>query len=83
MVVSDQLDVLRSLTKVERNYSQLEKEGLSCVFGVKRFHDYLVTSYCILITSLYLPFSMSTVLHLRHRLGFVGGCCFSLHMSTT
>ena len=34
--------VSRSLTKAKRNYSQLEKEGLSCVFGMKRFHDYLV-----------------------------------------
>ena len=25
----------------ERNYSQLEKEGLACVFGVKRFYSYV------------------------------------------
>ena len=31
----------RSLAKSERNYSQLEKEGLSCVFGVTKFHSYL------------------------------------------
>ena len=31
----------RSLTKSEKNYSQLEKEGLSCVFGVTKFHSYL------------------------------------------
>ncbi len=31
----------RTLSKAERNYSQLEKEGLSCIFGIKRFHQYL------------------------------------------
>ena len=31
----------RSLSKPEQNYSQLEKEGLACIFGVKKFHAYL------------------------------------------
>ena len=31
----------RTLNKAERNYSQLEKEGLACVFGVKRFYCFL------------------------------------------
>ena len=30
----------RTLNKAECNYSQLEKEGLSCVFGVKNFYTY-------------------------------------------
>ena len=31
----------RTLTNAEKIYSQLEKEGLACVFGVRRFHSYL------------------------------------------
>ena len=33
--------VSRTLTAAEKNYSQMEKEGLSCVYGIRRFHSYL------------------------------------------
>ena len=31
----------RTLNAAEREYSQLEKEELACIFGIKRFQDYL------------------------------------------
>lgn len=31
----------RTLTAAEANYSQLDKEGLAVMFGIKRFHKYL------------------------------------------
>ena len=30
-----------TLSETEIKYPQIEKEGLSCVFGVKKFHSYL------------------------------------------
>lgn len=40
----------RTLTKAEQKYSQLEKEGLACIFCVKRFHAYLYGRKFTLIT---------------------------------
>ena len=40
----------RTLNSAEQNYSQLEKEGLSCVFRVKRFYSYLFEHSFTLIT---------------------------------
>lgn len=40
----------RTLNSAERGYSQLEKEGLSLVFGVKRFYLYLFDHAFTLVT---------------------------------
>ena len=34
----------------EWNYSQLEKEGFACIFGIKKFHDYVFGPSFVLVT---------------------------------
>ena len=40
----------RTLTASEQNYSQLEKEALSLIFGVRKFHQHLYSRPFVLLT---------------------------------
>ena len=42
--------VSRTLSTAEKNYSEMKKEALACVFGVKRFHSYLLGHPFTLVT---------------------------------
>ena len=39
-----------SLTKTQKNYSQLDKEALSIIFGLKRFHQFLYGRHFTILT---------------------------------
>lgn len=40
----------RTLSRAEKGYSQLEKEALALVFGVKKFHYYVYARHFVLLT---------------------------------
>ena len=42
--------VSKTLTKAEQNYSQIKREALSLVYGVKKFHQYIFGYRLTLLT---------------------------------
>ena len=64
-----------TLSSAEKNYSQIEKEGLACVFGVYRFHSCLVIiSPSTLTISHFLHSSVNIMLfHHKHQQGYNAG----------
>ena len=68
----------RTLNAAERNYSQLEMEGLAC--GVKRFYSYLFGHSFQLITDhmsnhCWVYSANASLPHLRHQLVSADGLC--------
>ena len=82
----------RTLTKAERNYSQIDKEALALVWGVKKFHLYLSGRHFTLVTdhepltSIFNPkkgIPAMTVAHLQRYALFIAGFKYSIEYKTT
>ena len=82
----------RTLTKAERNYSQIDKEALALVWGVKKFHLYLFGRHFTLVTdhepltSIFNPkkgIPAMTVARLQRYALFLAGLEYSIEYKNT
>ena len=82
----------RTLTKAERNYSQIDKEALALVWGVKKFHLYLFGRHFTLVTdhepltSIFSPkkgIPAITVARLQRYALFLAGFEYSIEYKNT
>jgi hypothetical protein len=82
----------RTLTKTEQNYSQIDKEALALVWGVKKFHLYLFGRHFTLVTDHEPPTAIfnpkkgipaMTVARLQRYALFLAGFEYSIEYKST
>ncbi|XP_061190068.1 uncharacterized protein K02A2.6-like [Saccostrea echinata] len=82
----------RTLNKAEKNYSQIDKEALSIVFGVKKFHTYLYGREFTLITdhqplvSIFNPkkgISVTSAARMQRHAIFLSGYTYNIEYRNT
>ena len=82
----------KTLTSAEQNYSQIEKEALSIVYGVKKFHQYLIgrtfelnTDHrpLLAIFNPIKPIPVATASRLQRWAIFLMGYSYNIHFKPT